>query len=405
MQRVLVSLAVIVVVGAALAFSGGQPGGNRLQIASEERNPFTHLKVNQHADDFQFAIVSDRTGGHRANVFSQAVEKLNLLQPAFVISVGDLIEGGGKKSAQQLQAEWREFDGFVSRLQMPFFYVAGNHDVGAPATAKAWQEKLGRSYYHFVHRNVLFLMLNSDDPPGSNGNIAKEQQAYARKVLGDNAQVRWTIVIVHRPVWTGKVAQNGWEPIEEALKDRPCTVFAGHVHRYKKFVRQGRNYYQLATTGGGSLLRGPEHGEFDHIAWVTMKKDGPLLANVLIEAVLTEDLHRPTTDEPVAPSKQIHPVRGKAFFEGRPLAGAEVVLQPVQGSRAKKAFGEVGIDGTFELTTNNSRDGAMAGEYHVTLTMKKDGPKIPERYADAARSELRATIVAGPNELVLELKR
>ena len=52
--------------------------------------------------------VSDRTGGHRARIFSQAVEQINLLQPAFVVSVGDLIEGYTKDTTK-LADQWTEF--------------------------------------------------------------------------------------------------------------------------------------------------------------------------------------------------------------------------------------------------------------------------------------------------------
>ena len=50
------------------------------------------LKLNDDPDQFHFAVVSDRTGGHRAKVFSRAVQQISLLQPTFVMSVGDLIE-------------------------------------------------------------------------------------------------------------------------------------------------------------------------------------------------------------------------------------------------------------------------------------------------------------------------
>ena len=49
--------------------------------------PWANLKLNNDADQFQFAVVTDRTGGHRANAVSQAVTQLNLLQPEFVVSV------------------------------------------------------------------------------------------------------------------------------------------------------------------------------------------------------------------------------------------------------------------------------------------------------------------------------
>ena len=52
---------------------------------------------------------------------------------------------------------------------MPFFYVPGNHDVTNPEMEKIWEEKFGRRYYHFVYNDVLFLILNSDDPPGTSG--------------------------------------------------------------------------------------------------------------------------------------------------------------------------------------------------------------------------------------------
>jgi hypothetical protein len=137
-----------------------------LQVYPEARNPWTHLKVNADPDEFQFAIVSDRTGSHREKVFSRAVEQLNLMQPEFVLSVGDLIEGYST-DREKVLAQWKEFQTFTSKLQMPFFYVPGNHDVTNPDQEGIWQEKFGRRYYHFGYKGVLFLVLNSDDPPGS----------------------------------------------------------------------------------------------------------------------------------------------------------------------------------------------------------------------------------------------
>ncbi len=140
MKRLWLAGITLLGVRAAVVLSGvgGGGGTGKTYFPKEERNPVTHLRYNDSPDDFQFAIVSDRTGGHRADVFSQAVEKLNLLQPAFVLSVGDLIEGG-KKAEERLAAEWKEFDSFVNKLTMPFFYTPGNHDVLAPEAAKVWE--------------------------------------------------------------------------------------------------------------------------------------------------------------------------------------------------------------------------------------------------------------------------
>src|SRR5262245_54143087 len=91
MRRLLLGLGAVGLLAAAVAWSG--PGGAKpdLEFRSEKQNPVTHLKLNNDPGEFQFAVVSDRTGGHRAKVFSRAVKQLNLLQPEFVVSVGDLI--------------------------------------------------------------------------------------------------------------------------------------------------------------------------------------------------------------------------------------------------------------------------------------------------------------------------
>src|SRR5688500_4242016 len=148
-----------------------------LRISADARpNPWTSLKLNNDPKNFQFAIVSDRTGGHRPGVFEDAVTKLNLLQPEFVMSVGDLIEGY-TKNVVEIERQWDEFQSFTAKLKMPFFYVPGNHDYSNEVMAAKWKERFGRSYYHFVYRNVLFLCLNSEDPQR---NIGAEQLAYVK---------------------------------------------------------------------------------------------------------------------------------------------------------------------------------------------------------------------------------
>ena len=59
-----------------------------------DAKPWTGKQFQNDPAEFQFAIIGDRTGG--ANVqdtFKLAMGQLNLLQPEFVINVGDMIEG------------------------------------------------------------------------------------------------------------------------------------------------------------------------------------------------------------------------------------------------------------------------------------------------------------------------
>ena len=111
---------------------------------------------------FTFAIISDLNGGEREGIYNVAVEQINRLEPTFVLSVGDLIDGGTEDSLQ-LKKEWDSFGARTSKLDMPFFYLGGNHDLTNPKMRAFWKQRFGPRYYHFVYKDVLFLMMDSED--------------------------------------------------------------------------------------------------------------------------------------------------------------------------------------------------------------------------------------------------
>lgn len=288
MKRSLAGLLTLLMVSLAVAVPVTEGLRQQLEVDTQDVNPWTDLDLNNRPDNFQFAIVTDRTGGHRPGVFPSACRKLNLLQPEFVMSVGDLIEGY-TEDRKQLDKEWAEFNGFVNGLDMPFFYTAGNHDISNMAMLPVWQNQFGRTYYHFVYHDVLFMVLNSEDPPGSKPcNLGDEQLAWAADVLAQNSEVKWTVVFIHKPMWRYGAEAN-WGKFEELLGDRPRTVFGGHHHRYAVHKQGEWTYYALATTGGGSKLEGPAEGRFDHVVWVTMTPEGPKMANLLLDGILSDD--------------------------------------------------------------------------------------------------------------------
>ena len=257
--------------------------------------PWTEKPVFDDPERFQIAIMTDRTGGHRPGIWMDAVTKLNMLRPSFVMSVGDLIEGYTDDRARAL-AEWDEFTGFVDQLDMKFFFVAGNHDVTNPMLQELWREKFGAAWYSFDYKRVHFLCLLSEDPLQR---IGDEQLAFIRDDLAAHADARHTLVFLHKPLWNiaerelaaGNPDSTNWKQVEGMLADRPHTVFAGHVHHYVQYRRNGdRSYYSLATTGGGSQLRGVPYGEFDHVTWLTMEKDGPQVVNLKLDGILPPDV-------------------------------------------------------------------------------------------------------------------
>lgn len=257
--------------------------------------PWSEKPILNGPDRFQFAVMTDNTGGHRPGIWLDGIRHVNLLRPEFVVSVGDLIEGYTEDKSE-IEAMWKEFLAGMESMQMRFFFVPGNHDLSNPVMHKVWKEKFGREWYSFDYHGVHFLCLSSEDPKQTH--MSDEQVEWIEKDLAEHADARWTFAFMHKPLWVtaeqSMAAGNGdptnWKKVEALLKDRPHTVFAGHVHHYVQYDRNGTNYYHLATTGGASQLRGVPYGEFDHVTWVTMEADGPRVAHVRLGGVLAPDI-------------------------------------------------------------------------------------------------------------------
>ncbi|WP_406644530.1 metallophosphoesterase family protein [Aliisedimentitalea scapharcae] len=279
--------------------------------------PWTHQNFDADPGKFTFAIHADLTGGERPGIFATAMAQLNLLRPDFVISVGDLIEGG-EIQRDQFEAEWEAYDNRVRSFPGPIFYVGGNHDLSTDLSREVWAERYGPTYYHFRYKNVLFLVLDTEDTSPADrveiakarakaimiyqsdgpeafaqteyanlahrtaGTIGDDQRNYFLEAIEHNTDVRWTFLFLHKPAWQHRV-KTPFASIEAALSERPYTVFNGHVQAYGHEVRNGRDYVQLATTGGEQF---PDLGlSEDHVTLVTMTNTGPNIANLMLSGI------------------------------------------------------------------------------------------------------------------------
>jgi len=62
-------------------------------------------------------------------------------------------------------------------------------------------------------------------------------------------------------------------------------------------------------------------------------------------------------------------VNGSVTLDGKPLAGATVTFVPAGAARGRMAGGITDGDGQFRLTTFAEGDGALPGEYKVTVDL------------------------------------
>ncbi|MGB5555333.1 MAG: metallophosphoesterase [Flavobacteriaceae bacterium] len=281
--------------------------------------PWTSDVFELEEEDFTFAIISDLNGGERDGVYSAAVSQLNRLDPTFVVSVGDLIDGGTEDTLQ-LAKEWDSFDSRTAKLNMPFFYLGGNHDLTNPVMRKFWKQRFGPRYYHFVYEDVLFLMMDSEDYEEQRmldiyharaealkiiageiegtyeeseyynmherkvGGMSDDQFNYFKDVLEKYPKVKWTFVLMHKPLWQ-REDDKGLGKLEALLAERPFTVINGHVHSFSHRVRNNRDYIILGTTGGAQEAE--DSMAFDHISLVRMDKK-PIITHLKMNGILNE---------------------------------------------------------------------------------------------------------------------
>jgi len=286
--------------------------------------PWTGKEFRNKPEAFQFVIIGDRTGGANAQqTFDMAVQQINLLQPEFVINVGDLIEGYSDQS-DELHAEWEEVDSMLNALDTRFFRTPGNHDISNNTAKDVWLDRYGATYYDFVYQDVLFLVLDSEDnsrpapPPemkekielynrlqvedpakaqamlaefmadeaviaglGKPVEFAEQQVNWIKDTLEEHADVRWTFVFMHEPCWENP--SDSFKQIEELLKERDHTIFGGHLHYYDYDDIDGYEHITMGPAGASFHLEGP--GNVDHVTWVTMTDDGPQIGNIALKGL------------------------------------------------------------------------------------------------------------------------
>lgn len=138
------------------------------------------------------------------------------------------------------------------------------------------------------------------------------------------------------------------------------------------------------------------------------------MRSLILLVIITPVLAGCGSDTPELPK-----VTGSVFYQGQPAAGAMVIFNPVSGEKGslKRPSAQVADDGTFQLSTRGAADGAIPGDYQVTVLWLEGGneaeaglgagnqekagggDRLKGRYSRPERSGLTATIPEGDIEL------
>lgn len=272
-------------------------------IASAEEGVFT-TRPNARQDlvplpkeegVFHFVVYGDRTGGtpEGIHILEQAVRDTNLLDPDLVMTVGDLVQG--YNSTPEWTMEMRQYREVMSKLDMPWFPVAGNHDIywrgpGKPPGEHEidFEKNFGPLWYAFRHKNAGFIALFSDEGDPATGekgiappyqNMTPEQLEFLKEALQRLKDCQHVFLFLHHPRWFNAGAYEGtnWHEVHKLLVEagNVSAVFGGHIHRMTYAgVKDGIEYFTLASVGAHLSRDLPQAGYLHQISVVTVREDG-----------------------------------------------------------------------------------------------------------------------------------
>jgi hypothetical protein len=200
-------------------------------------------------DSFRFVLLGDRTGEAQAGVWEQVWRETAAQKPAFVLTVGDTIEGGDDATAGE---QWLQIEESLRPYRaIPLYITPGNHDVWAqsPKSEQLFRKYSGHElHYSFDHGNAHFVVLDTSRSDA----LPAEEMEFLEHDLAAHEKAAVKFVVFHRPTWILNAALGNPDfPLHKLAKKYGVQyMIAGHVHQLIHAEMEGVTYLSMLSAGG-----------------------------------------------------------------------------------------------------------------------------------------------------------
>ncbi|MBM4339892.1 MAG: hypothetical protein FJ110_10135 [Deltaproteobacteria bacterium] len=232
-------------------------------------------RVQSSVPPVQFAVIGDSRDGEK--VYPQLLARILERKPDFIIHLGDMVNRPTEK-------EWQQFFHLSRPITVPFFPVAGNHDVGITPRGEEMYNKQfvlpeGKAYYSFHVGQGFFIILDSEN---GKGRISDDQRHWLKEIM-ESSDFTFKLAFLHRPLFLPADSFKRGSTMDKYPSDRDQlhqffvkakvnAVFAGDDHRYDRREKDGIVY--IISGGGGAPLHPfKERGGYFHYVWVSIQTD------------------------------------------------------------------------------------------------------------------------------------
>lgn len=234
------------------------------------------------AADFHFAILGDRTGETQPGIYEELWKETAADHPAFVVTVGDTIQGLDDDTADR---EWREAQQIFIK-GIPLYLTPGNHDIWSDLSERLFRKYSGHPpHYSFDHEQAHFTILdNSRDD-----HFSVAEMAFLEADLRAHEKQPVKFVFSHRPSWLVDILlKNPQSVFHELMKKYGVKyVISGHVHQMIHSNFEGVEYLSMPSAGG-------------HLRASMKYEDGWFFAHTMVEVTGTDAHFQIKEIEPAA---------------------------------------------------------------------------------------------------------
>lgn len=255
----------------------------------------------------RFAVIADQTGGAMPGVYDSVLAEVARLDPDFVVTVGDHVEGYTGKDTTLLRTEFEQVcaqydSAFGPRWRTGDFLIPtpGNHDITQDEAEPAWRRFFGTPTRRVDRPGVTILSLDSSRPIGEQRLNDPEIRFLEREIpsIPDGVPV---LVLTHKP-WFSETLWRDRADRAHALftKRGNVTVLTGHWHSYAYAPRDGVTYVVCGSSGGTMNGLGSSNGDFVGFIWGTIRDGRVTLAPISLGNVHPVDMMSERESEAVS---------------------------------------------------------------------------------------------------------